>query len=99
MDYIIVNLIRTKDPSFAYFAKVLIYHDLRYQSNAEIASRLKTNPFFIKDYKLAASNFTKQKLVQIIALLREYDVKSKGIGNVSASASELLKELTFKILR
>jgi hypothetical protein len=31
-------------------------------------------------------------------LLHRFDLKSKGVGNASASQAELLKELTYQIL-
>jgi len=36
--------------------------------------------------------------VKIIHWLREYDLKSKGVGNLSATPYDLLKELVIKIL-
>ena len=38
------------------------------------------------------------KLFKIFTLLKEYDLKSKGVNNPSTNDIELLKELTFKIL-
>ena len=63
-----------------------------------MASTLKVNPFFVRDYELAARNYPKGKLVKIISYLREYDLKSKGVNNNSISEGELLKELIYKIL-
>jgi DNA polymerase-3 subunit delta len=83
---------------FSFFSKVLAYHFTTDKSKNNLASVLKINPFFVKDYQLAAQNFNPKKTVHIIELLREYDLKSKGVNNVSASDGELLKELTFKIL-
>lgn len=83
---------------FSYFSKLLIYYEIRQKNNNEIALSLKINPFFIKDYQQAAQYYSKNKITNIISLLREYDIKSKGINNLSTSAAELLKELTFKIL-
>jgi DNA polymerase-3 subunit delta len=47
---------------------------------------------------LAARRYNPAKLVYIISALRECDTKSKGIGNVSITDSDLLKELIFKII-
>ena len=52
----------------------------------------------MKDYELAARNYSKSKLLQIISLLREYDLKSKGVDNSSITDGELIKELIYKIL-
>ena len=81
-----------------FFSKVLAYHSLKNKSSATIASELKIHPFFVDEYKKAAANYRSQKLVEIISLLREYDLKSKGWGSTGINAGNLLKELIFKIL-
>lgn len=83
---------------FGFFQKTLLYHTLKDKSKNNVASTLKVNPFFVKDYELAARNYPKGKLVKIISYLREYDLKSKGVNNNSVSEGELLKELIYKIL-
>jgi DNA polymerase-3 subunit delta len=47
---------------------------------------------------MAAENFTFRQLRAIIGLLREYDLRLKGINNGSTEESELLRELVYKIL-
>lgn len=83
---------------FGFFQKVLLFHTLSSKSKNDVASALKVNPFFVKDYELAARHYSKKKLVNIMSYLREYDLKSKGVNNYSNSEGELLKELIYKIL-
>ena len=83
---------------FGFFQKILLYHTLKDKSKKNVASTLKVNPFFVRDYELAARNYPKGKLVKIISYLREYDLISKGVNNNSVSEGELLKELIYKIL-
>jgi len=80
------------------FSKVLLYHSIKDKSRNNVASVLRIKPFFVPDYELAARHFTQTELAGIIALLREYDLKSKGFGNVSVPPGGLLKELVYKIL-
>ena len=83
----------------SYFSKILKFHFLKNKTNDKmVASALGVNPFFVKDYKSAARLYNPKKLVSIINLLREYDLKSKGIGNASSKNGDLLKELIFKTL-
>lgn len=82
----------------SYFSKILVYHFLKDKSKMSAAGALGVNPFFVGDYERAAKNYNVEKLKNIFSDLREYDLKSKGVGNVSATEGELLKELTFKIL-
>ncbi len=83
---------------YGFFSKVLIYHLLEDKARQKVAAELKINPFFVTDYETAGKNYNAAKVYQIIGLLREYDLKSKGFGNVSAEPGDLLKELVFKIL-
>lgn len=83
---------------FNFFQKVLLYHTLNDKSINNAARVLKVNPFFIKDYQIAAKNYSKRKLMEIIGLCRTYDIKSKGIDNYSINNGELLREFLFKIL-
>lgn len=81
----------------AYFTKILKYHYLQNKNDA--ARELGVNPYFVKDYETAARSYNINKTFDIISLLREYDLKSKGVdstGNVTDG--ELLKELLFKVI-
>jgi DNA polymerase-3 subunit delta len=53
---------------------------------------------FIKDYEAAARRYSAARLVEIISLLRIYDMRSKGYEGNTTPASELTRELIFKIL-
>jgi DNA polymerase III subunit delta len=91
-------IVLTMSSLYSFFSKVLMYHFIEDKSIKNVASVLKLNPYFVADYKLAANNYTPAKVVAIISMLREYDLKSKGFGNVSIPPGELLKELIYKIL-
>ncbi len=83
---------------FGYFQKLLAYYYLPDKSKNAVASALKINPFFVADYTTGARNYPARKVVQIISLIREYDMKSKGFGSATTESGELLKELVFKIM-
>ena len=91
-------LIKTIALLYSYFTKLLIYHQLKDKSRNNVAAALSVNPFFVRDYQVAAKNYNNQKLVAIIGYLREYDLKAKGVDNISTPDGELFKELMFKIL-
>ncbi|HZL11834.1 MAG TPA: DNA polymerase III subunit delta [Prolixibacteraceae bacterium] len=83
---------------FSYFSKILNYHFLEDKSQNNVASTLQVHPFFVKTYVAAARNYNIKKLVEIISILREYDMKSKGWGNVSTSPADLQREMIYRIL-
>ena len=63
-----------------------------------VASALKINPYFVTDYTTGARNYSARKVIQVISLLREYDMRSKGYNSNVSDTGELLKELIFKII-
>jgi DNA polymerase-3 subunit delta len=83
---------------FSFFSKLLTFHYLTDKSKNNVASVLKINPFFVKDYETSATRYDARKTVRIISLLRTYDMKSKGYGDLSSTPGDLLKELVYKIL-
>lgn len=83
---------------FSYFSKILNYHFLEDKSQNNVASILQVHPFFVKTYVSAAKNYNIKKLVEIVSLLREFDMKSKGWGNVSTSPADLQREMIYRIL-
>jgi len=83
---------------YYFFIKLLMIHYLTDKSKQNIASTLKVNPFFVKDYENAARRYSAGRVVEIISLLRSYDMRSKGYEGNSTAPGSLLKELVFKIL-
>jgi DNA polymerase III subunit delta len=85
---------------YSFFSKTLIFHHLADKSRNNAAASLSVNPFFLTDYQVTAKNYSVGKLVSIISVLREYDLKAKGVDNNSTNVpdGELMKELVFKIL-
>ena len=88
-------LIMTVALLYSFFAKLLKYHSLTNKGDA--AKVLKVNPFFVKDYQVAARNYPMKRVSAIISSIREIDMKSKGVGAANLSQADLLKELLIKI--
>ena len=93
---------------FTHFQRIFIVNYQRWlsrrkgtpmPSEMELARMLKLpNAFFLKEYTQAASAYPNNKVFMILGLLREYDLKSKGMNTGQADDGELLKELLLKIL-
>lgn len=80
-----------------WFTKILKYHYL--PNKADAPKELGVSPYFIKDFEVASRTFNHAKTFEIISLLREYDLKTKGLNSTgNVSDGDLLKELVFKIL-
>ncbi len=83
---------------FNFFSQLLQFHGLTDKSPRNVASALKVNPYFVNEYVLAAKNYPMKKVSEVISVLREFDVKSKGVGSNAVPQGDLLKELLVKIV-
>lgn len=83
---------------FGFFSKLLTFHYLTDKSKNNVAAALKVNPFFVRDYEVAAGKYNAAKTIQIISLLRIYDMRSKGFEDPGTDHGDLLKELIYKVL-
>jgi DNA polymerase-3 subunit delta len=83
---------------FSFFSQLLHLHGLHDKSPRAVASSLKVNPYFVNEYLTAARNYPMKKVSSVISTLREFDVKSKGVGANAIPQGDLLKELMVKIL-
>jgi DNA polymerase-3 subunit delta len=83
---------------FNFFSQLLHFHGLKDKSPRNVASALKVNPYFVNEYINAARNYPMRKVSMVISTLRDFDVKSKGVGANAVPQGDLLKELLFRIL-
>lgn len=83
---------------FNFFSQLLQLHGMKDRNPRSVASALRVNPYFVNEYLDAARNFPMRKVSQVVALLREFDVKSKGVNSNAVPQGDLLKELLVKIL-
>lgn len=82
----------------SFFSKVMVYHSLKDKSSSNVASTLKINPYFVKDYQTGARNYSQQSLVHVFNYLRKYDLMSKGKGAGMIKEDGILKELCFILM-
>ncbi|MCX8530942.1 DNA polymerase III subunit delta [Chryseobacterium luquanense] len=83
---------------YSYFSNVIIYNTMVGQPPQAIASQMGVNPYFIKDYAEAARLYPLKHSTRVISILREFDMKGKGLGAVNMNDAELIKELVYKII-
>ncbi|NNK26723.1 MAG: DNA polymerase III subunit delta [Flavobacteriaceae bacterium] len=83
---------------FNFFTQLMHYHGLSDHSPRAVASALRINPYFVGEYIDAARNYPMKKVSKVIALLREFDVKGKGVGANAVPQGDLLKELLVRIM-
>ncbi len=83
---------------FNFFSQLLHYHGLQDKSPRSVASALRVNPYFVNEYVAAARNYPMKRVSQVVSVLRNFDVKSKGVGANAISQGDLLKELLVRIM-
>jgi len=87
---------------YNFFSRLLQYHGIIYKSSganpADIAKQLGISPYGLKDYQTAAKVYPMKKVSQNIAVIREIDLKGKGV-NGTLTHDDLLKELLIKTFR
>ncbi|TAH02872.1 MAG: DNA polymerase III subunit delta [Sphingobacteriales bacterium] len=82
---------------FSWFTKILKLHYTADKS--QLAKALGVHPFFVKDYEAAAKTYNLGKTFMAISLLREYDLKIKGVDIASGTTQgELMKEMVWKLI-
>ncbi len=80
---------------YSFFVKVLIASGMRISSDGDLA---KNRLFPTKDIKAALTHYKTPKLEEIVHILYDYDLRSKGVNNQSNTTADLMKEMVFKIL-
>lgn len=83
---------------YNYFSNIIIYNTMVGQSPNAIASQMGINPYFLKDYAEASRFYPLKHATRVISILREFDMKGKGLGAVNMDDAELIKEMVYKII-
>lgn len=91
-------LIATIGALFNHFQKIWIAKAYSNMDDEELNKILKL-PYknFIKDYRMAASKYSMNGIEKAIGLLKDYDLKSKGMYHRSVSEQDLYLEMALMI--
>lgn len=82
----------------SFFTQLLQYHGLSDHNPKHVAQTLRINPYFVGEYQTAARFYPMKQVSHILGVLREMDLKGKGVGSSALSQRDLLQELLFKIM-
>lgn len=63
-----------------------------------IATNIGENPWFVKDYVMAARNYGYQGIESALLLLHHYNLKTVGVNDTGTSDASLLKEMVVKMM-
>ena len=93
------NIIATIAILYTYYCKLLKLHYATDKSRNAAASILGVNQYFVDDYIEAVRRYDIRKCVANIAVLREFDLKSKGYNAGDVSQKDLYREMIYKLMR
>ena len=83
---------------YSFFSKLLIGVSSPDRSERGLISALKISPFAARDYSVALQRYTGDKIVENIGLLKEADLKLKGVNSGTETDGQLLKELIIRLM-
>ncbi len=78
---------------FAYFNKVLITRYHNSLSDQELSKQTGVNPFFMKEYRNAAKNYSMGHLIKIFQILKSADKNSKGVSSWRSDDGAIFKDI------
>ncbi|MGB5981019.1 MAG: DNA polymerase III subunit delta [Nonlabens sp.] len=91
-------IVLTVSQLFSFFTQLLKVHGLRDRSPQAVARAAGVNPYFVQEILTAVKNYPMKYCSRAIKLIRDTDVKSKGVATVRADQGDLLKELLVNIM-
>lgn len=95
-------LVVTTTVLFNFYNNLLYFFWLKSKGISDktsIATALKVNPYFVKDYETASRFYTSGQALHALGVLRQLDAQSKGFGGSRQSTErDLLLEAIYKIM-
>lgn len=92
-----VPLVMATASIFNFFTDLLVAYYTPDRSDAGLMAALGCKPFALKRIKLGMSRYNALQIVEIIGAIRDFDVKSKGVGS-RQNEHELFHQLAYHIL-
>lgn len=84
---------------FTYFNRMFRYHFLPDKSEGAVMSEFRLPPNIARKFIAEAKRYSPTKIFEIFGIIREYDMKAKGLeSSGEVSTGDLLKEMIYKIL-
>lgn len=80
------------------FSKTYMIFGQTSKDEKTVAVNIGVNPWFVKDYMLAARNYGYQGIENALLLLHHYNLKSVGVNDTGTPDGSLLKEMVVKMM-
>ena len=83
---------------FKYFGQLMRIHFLPNKSKEAVTAALKVHPYVAGELLSASKLYDPKKIAINIAILQEFDLRAKGLGNTSFTQGELMQEMVYRLL-
>ena len=83
---------------FKHFSLLMRIHFSPAKTKEALVQTLSLHQFVVGELLISKNLYDPKKIASVIALLHEYDLKSKGVGNSNTTSAELMRELVFQII-
>lgn len=83
---------------YRFFIQIISVHHAKDRSEQSLAKLLGLHPFFVKDFLQAAKAYSPDQAFRAVHLIRQADLRSKGIDAPAMEEHEILRELVFLIM-
>lgn len=83
---------------YSFFSKVLLASQAPDKSEKGLVSALKVSPYAIRDYSLALQQFSPEMILRNISLLKEADLKLKGVNTGTTTEGQIFRELIYRLM-
>jgi DNA polymerase-3 subunit delta len=84
---------------YGFYAKLFALASASSKGESGAANALKINTYAMKDYTVALNKYPVRKLEECVLLIKEADLKLKGVNAGSSEEGQILKELVLRLLR
>ena len=82
---------------YNYFTTLFLAKKYEKSPDKTLASKARINPYFVKEYKAAAQNYSIHQIHRAFRLLNEMDKSSKGVGKRRIDDLGMYQEFLFKL--
>lgn len=84
---------------YGFYSKLFALSSASSKGDTGAANALKINTYSMRDYTTALSKYSVSKLSECVSLIKETDLKLKGVNAGSSDEGQILKELVLRLLR
>lgn len=83
---------------YSFFSKLLVAYSTSDRSERGLVTALKISPFAAKDYSAALNYYPLDRVIESISLLKQADLKLKGVDSGNTGEGQILKEVIFRLM-